>query len=146
MVAVILAGSIIGYGVAVLENSNEEVVELDPNEDTDMPTILEICEDCCDDVSVDPWNQSQLGIKEITWIDETTVYIRAYVSINCAYWIEGAGFRIYNNTINLTYYVGKGSMMAYCNCAHGLSFTLRNLEPGKYNFELEPTFIDHSEE
>jgi hypothetical protein len=113
------------------------------SEDPDDSIVLEFQGDCCDNVNVDPWNQSQLGISEITWIDETTVYVMAYVSTNCAEWIEGAGFYIYNDTIHLVYYVGNGGVMAHCICVHSLSFTLRNLEPKEYKFGLEPMSIDH---
>ena len=105
----------------------------------------------CDLEFIDPYNESQLGVKNITWIDETTVNIRAYISLNCAYWIEGAGFHIHNSTISLSYFVGRqkhgtGILMANCICAASLNFTLSNLEPGEYNFELEPLFNDHPEE
>jgi len=117
---------------------------------TDDPIILEFCDECCNEVYINPWNQSQLGIREITWIDDTTVFVRAHASINCAFWIEGGGFHIHNNTITLTYFVGRslhgsGILMAKCMCGVGLSFTLSNLDSSEYDFELEPIFVDHPE-
>ena len=149
MVAVITSGSV---AFALLDNSNEETNmpntqgtndEQSNTNETDKPIVLKFYENCCGDVDINPYNQSQLGIKEIEWLDETTVYVRAYVTTNCAAWIEGAGFRIDNNTIYLVYYIGMGNIYAACSCAYGLSFTLENLEPGEYNIELEPTLIDH---
>ena len=149
IIFVIISGS---FAYALLDNTDKEIDmpntqgtngEQSNTTKIDRPIILEFINDCCNDVYVDPFNKSQLGIKEITWINETTVNILAYVSTNCAYWIEGAGFHIYNNKISLTYYIGKTDLIAYCICAHGLSFTLSNLEPGEYNFELESTIINH---
>lgn len=106
------------------------------------PIVLDFCEDCCDDENVDPYNTSQLGIQNITWINDTAVNIKAYVSINCAFWIEDVGFHVNEDTIFLTYYVHETPYMARCICAHGLSFTLKGLEKDEYNFELEPIFMD----
>jgi len=125
-----------------IDNFTEEIQE-SKFEDTNSSIILEFHEACCDHESVDPWNKSQLGVKEITWLDNSTVFIQAYVSINCAFFIEGAGFHIYNDTINLVYYVGNEGKLAKCICAHGLIFTLKNFESKEYKFELEYIEISH---
>jgi hypothetical protein len=140
------------YALSGLKTDNESK---NTEKEATESIILEFLEGCCDPESVDPWNQSQLGIKETTWLDNSTVFIQAYVSINCGHWIEGGGFHIHNNTITLTYFVGRSYyiegnnselrayIMADCICDASLSFTLSNLDSNKYNFELEPRFVDH---
>ena len=141
MAILIISGGIVYALFDSLENNAPKV----KTERTNGPFVLEFDNDCCDDVYVEPYNQSQLGIKEIIWLDNSTVSITAFVSINCAAWIEGAGFRIHNNTIYLVYYVGIGPYSAICNCAQGLNFTLKNLDHSDYNFELERTTTEYSE-
>jgi len=153
IIVIAIAVTTIGYSVILsdLKKGNEEFfetekVEEEQNESSES-IILEFLEECCDPESVDPWNESQLGIKEITWLDNSTVFIQAYISINCAFWIEGGGFYVHNNTITLTYYIGQegfkteegleGLVMANCICATGLSFTLSNLNSTDFVFELE---------
>ena len=132
--------------VSFIEDLKKEFID-DESINTSSSIVLEFQGDCCNPESVDPWNESQLGIKEIIWLDNSTVFIQAYVSINCAFWIEGGGFYIHNNTITLVYYVGqegfiteKGTefiVMADCICAAGLSYTLSNLNSTDFVFELE---------
>lgn len=118
---------------------------------------LDFLTDCCiSGGDIDPYNQSHLGIKEINWLDNSTVNIIAYVSLNCGFWIEGGGFNIYNNTITLNYYVGMNYsiserhgteyeyyILANCNCASCLNFTIGNLDLNEYNFTLKKYEIKH---
>lgn len=147
MTAIITASTIIGYSAAKLGKTDKIEYLGDINKESENSSssiVLGFHANCCGDVGFDPYNQSQLGIVEITWIDETTVHVIVYDSLNCAYWIEGAGFYIYNDTIHLVYYVGTTDpWVADCVCPHVLSFTLRNLEPIEYKFESEPVFINH---
>ena len=127
------------------EDTTGDHNDQDSTNETNDGITLEFSIDCCGDSDVDAYNRSQHGIQEVIWIDETTVQIIAGVSINCAAWIEGAGYRIHNNTIVLMYYVGKGPCLTYCSCGHSLRFTLSNLEPGDYEFELESVYNDYSD-
>jgi len=101
-ICTIILGTTAVYSLAISEETakNTKPDELDENlELTDDPIILEFCDECCNEVYINPWNQSQLGIREITWIDDTTVFVRAHASINCAFWIEGGGFHIHYSYI-----------------------------------------------
>ena len=117
---------------------------------------LDFLTDCCDIEQVDPFNESELGIQNITWLNDSTVQITAYVSINCAFWIEGGGFNMYNNSITLNYFVGQNYsidaingteydsyLVANCFCVSYLSYTLSNIESKDYNFTLERYEIKH---
>ena len=153
IIVIAIAVATICYSVIFsdLTKENEEYLETEKvgeeqNESSES-IILEFLGEHCNPESVDPRNESQLGIKEITWLDNSTVFIQANVSINCAFWIEGGGFYVHNNTITLTYYIGQegfkteegleGLVMANCICATGLSFTLSNLNSTDFVFELE---------
>jgi len=157
IIAIALVVSTIGYSVALSNLTTENGKDLEKEKtgeeqnESSESIILEFFEGCCDPESVDPWNESQLGMKKITWLDNSTVTIQAYVSINCAFWIEGGGFHIHNNTITLTYFVGRtlfgeGILMANCICSASISFSLSNLDSEEYTFELEPIYTDYPSE
>ena len=88
--------------------------------------------------SIDPYDQSNLGIKEVKWLDETILEIKAYVSINCMEEIEDGDYRIEGNKIILTYKSPRcKEICAECLCAHELTYKFLNLKRRNYQFELE---------
>lgn len=129
-----------------LYNTNNEILKLtsntqnksSQNESTNGSIILQFnVSECGVGDYADPYNQSQLGIKEVHWLDNTSASIKAYVSLNCDEWVEGPSYYIHNNTIHLTYYVGNHlPLTANCNCVHILRYTFSNLQSENYNFEL----------
>jgi|GEM_PF-1441708 len=93
----------------------------------------------CND-SISPYNQSELGIKETNWLDNETLQIKAYVSINCAEEIVGGDFEINDDKIILMYAsprCGDDFACARCMCAHELVYRLSDLEKKEYSFELK---------
>jgi len=125
--------------------------------DTSDVISLDFITDCCIlGGDIDPYNRSHLGVKEINWLDNSTVNIIAYVSLNCAFWIEGGGFNLYNDIITLNYYVGSNysieerngteyefCILANCICASRLNFTISNLNSKDCNFLLKKHEIKH---
>lgn len=95
--------------------------------------------DC--DPNIDPYNQDNLGVKEINWLDQKTLLVKAFVSINCAEKIEDGSFDIEGNKIILKYRspLCKETCM-YCICAHELTYKFINLDKRDYEFELERLF------
>ncbi len=89
-------------------------------------------------MSISPYNKTNLGIKEIKWLNETTLQVKAYISINCAEDIQGGDYEIEGNQITLKYISPKcKEVCAECMCAHELVFKLFNLEKKDYKFELK---------
>lgn len=110
-----------------VQQSNNELVKLDFSSGP------------CDS-TISAYNQSNLGIKQITWINDTVLEIKAHVSINCAEEIENGGYKIINNKLILKYNSPKCETCAKCICAHELIYEFRNLEKKDYQFELERIF------
>lgn len=92
------------------------------------------------DTTIGPYNQSELGIKETNWLDDKTLHIKAYVSINCAEEITGVDFEINDDKIILVYdspRCGENFTCARCMCAHELTYHFSELEKKEYSFELK---------
>lgn len=111
------------------------------------PTLEFLAGEC--DTSVDAYNKSELGIQETTWLDDNTLFVRTYVSINCAEEIKNiSDFEIKGDNLILEYTVirqkfEEGSyLVADCICAHELNFTIKNIEKKEYNIELNYSFED----
>lgn len=96
---------------------------------------LEFSAGPCDD-TIDPYT-ADLGVKETTWVDDTTLVVTAYVAINCAEEIEGGSFQILGNKIVLQYTSPVCETCTFCLCAHKLVYTFDNLEKDDYTFVLE---------
>jgi hypothetical protein len=102
-------------------------------------TNLEFSYGPCDN-NINPFNQSNLGIQETTWLNESTLQIKSYVSINCEEKIKKGDYTISNNNLILEYNsprCGGFSPCARCMCAHELVYKIKNLEKKEYQFKLE---------
>ena len=85
-----------------------------------------------------PFNSSDLGIKEITWINDTSLQVKAYVNINCAEKIENTDYEIIDGKIVLIYKSPRCKIFcANCFCTHELVYNFTNLEKKDYQFELK---------
>ena len=95
--------------------------------------------DC--DGSVDPYNESKLGIQEVNWINDFTLEIIADVSVNCAEEIQSGDYEKEASKITLKYLVPDcfehGDGCAECLCGHRIIFTFFNVENKEYEFELK---------
>ena len=89
----------------------------------------------CDE-TIDPYT-SNLGVKDVTWIDDTTLEVTAYVNINCAEEIKGGSFEIYGSRIVLVYNSPQCETCTFCLCAHKLTYRFTDLEKEEYIFELK---------
>ncbi len=100
-------------------------------------TVMEFSSGPCDP-DISPCDSSELGIKQITWINETTLKVKAYVSINCAEEIESGNYEITNDKIILIYKSPRcKDVCANCLCAHELVYNFTNLKRKDYQFELK---------
>lgn len=81
--------------------------------------------------------QSDLGIQEIKWLDDTTLQVKACVRINCGEKIEGGDYEMIGNKIILSYKSPLCKELCMdCMCDHGLTYKFTNLEKKDYQFEL----------
>ncbi len=77
-------------------------------------------------------------LKKITWIDETTLKVKAYVSINYAEEIESGNYEITNDKIILIYKSPRcKDVCAHCLCVHELVYNFTNLKRKDYQFGLK---------
>jgi len=80
---------------------------------------------------INPFNysDSELGVQDIEWIDNTTVKVTAAVITNCGLIIRGGDFSISNGDLMLTCDVYNPHPGAYtdCNCGFELTYTLYNM-------------------
>ena len=101
------------------------------------------------DGSVDPYNESKLGIQEVNWINEFTLEVIADVSVNCAEEILSGNFEKEGSKITLKYYVPDcfehGDGCAECLCGHRIICTFFNIENAEYEFELEEVNVSRTE-
>jgi len=83
------------------------------------------------------FNQSEIGINETLWLNNNSLYVKAYILINCGEIIENGSFQIINNTINL-YYISPECVKECMDCMCGvvLYFNFTNLEKKDYKYRL----------
>ena len=96
---------------------------------------LEFTAGPCDE-TIDPL-ETDLGIQETTWVDDTTLVVTVLVGINCAEEIESGSFKLLGNKIILQYTSPKCETCTFCLCTHELVYTFTDLEKDDYQFELE---------
>jgi len=110
--------------------------EFNPCPNASSP-VLEFSFGECDQ-SISPYNTEEHGIKETKWIDNTTLEVKAIVSINCAEEIESGDFEIVGKNIVLVYKSPLcEEICADCMCAHEIKYNFSNLEKKDYTFELK---------
>ena len=85
---------------------------------------------------LDPYGKEE-GVQETTWLDNTTLEVKAYVIINCAEEIESGSYELVNDTIILRYICPKCEECAKCLCGYELTYTFTHLEQKEYQFEIE---------
>ncbi|MEM4703351.1 MAG: hypothetical protein QXP53_02615 [Candidatus Pacearchaeota archaeon] len=92
----------------------------------------------CDE-SVNVYNQSELGIKRVTWLDNNTLLVEVYIRLVCACEnVTKGDYEINGTKIVLKYKVDAVSdVCATCMCVHKLDYKFTNLEKKDYQFELE---------
>lgn len=89
----------------------------------------------CDE-KIDPYDPSNLGVKEVSWVDEATLVVTVYVSVNCAEKIESGDYEIVNGKIILKYTAPRCEVCTTCNCARVLTYEFSNLPRKEYQFEV----------
>ena len=92
------------------------------------------------DASVDPYDQTSMGVKDVSWINDKTLQVTANVSLNCAENIGNGGYEVSGNKIILKYKSPTCETCAKCMCSHKLTYRLINLEKKDYTFELKRTY------
>jgi hypothetical protein len=81
-------------------------------------------------------DKAQQGIREINWLNDTTIQINAVVSINCANKIKGGDYNQDGNDLALKYKTSWSYFMASCMCAHELNYKISNIERKDYNITI----------
>ncbi|RLF57567.1 MAG: hypothetical protein DRN27_07530 [Thermoplasmata archaeon] len=75
-------------------------------------------------------------INRTIWIDNSSLNILAYVTINCADSLIEGSYRIINETLLLYYTIQSSPFNAKCMCTHILYYNFTNLEKRDYQFRL----------
>jgi hypothetical protein len=96
----------------------------------------------CDDTTLPglTW-QPDPGIQEVTWLDNTTLQVKAYSIIECLYRSNSitGDYTISGDNILLTYSLPpvQGTAELYqCVCSRQLTYTFYNIPKKDYSFEL----------
>jgi hypothetical protein len=99
------------------------------------PVEMEFSVGECD---LDPYGEEE-GVRDVTWLDDTTLEIKVYVIINCAEEIEDGNYELVNNKIILKYISPECEVeeCVKCLCGFELTYTFTNLENKDYIFEVE---------
>ena len=80
---------------------------------------------------------TDLGVKNVEWLDDTTMVVTVLVNINCGEEIEGGDFKIYGNNVILIYDCPQCETCTFCYCVHEMTYRFTNIEKQDYTFELE---------
>ena len=110
---------------------------VDPQTDKQYPSLpkLEFSFRDCDQF-VGTETRGKLGVDEIQWLDNTTLLVKAFVSINCAEKMTSGSFEISGDTVTLKYHHTKCTECTSCECIHELTYRFTNLGRGDYQFKL----------
>ncbi|MGD2247196.1 MAG: hypothetical protein PVF58_02235 [Candidatus Methanofastidiosia archaeon] len=95
---------------------------------------LEFSATLCDE-SIDPYDQSNLGIKNVAW-DGHTLVITGNVAVNCADEILRGYYKITDDTIVLYYEYLECEHCTFCVCIRTLHYTIHNIEKKDYSIEI----------
>lgn len=90
---------------------------------------------CSKDIS--GFDMDKMGIKEVTWKDNTTLSVKAYVTTYCAgATISYPNYKIEKNNLTLEYTIINEDTHAKCMCARELNYTITDLPKEDYNVLL----------
>jgi len=120
--------------------TTNETKKISPtSKDEECKLVLFIPDENC---SADPYNSSDLGVKEINWLNDTVLLVSANVGINCAFEIGNASIKLENGTLKLEYEVIRyGDLMAKCSCSQKITYIISELDKDDYEIELVPIDI-----
>ena len=86
---------------------------------------------------LNPYNFSQMGIKNVTWFENDTLKVTVHESINCAYSIANISYEFNNKSLILSYdVVITPDEVAMCNCLSEIIYIFTDLERNDYNISL----------
>jgi hypothetical protein len=85
---------------------------------------------------ISPYKESDLGIKEVDWLNRRTLKVKAYVSINCGEEIAGGNYKLTGKQLLLQYNIPKCTVCMKCMCARELMYEFQNLPKANYSYEL----------
>ena len=89
-------------------------------------------------VTLFTFNESETGINETNWIDDTTLNVKANVLINCGEEIINGSYQLVNDTITLNYIAPECNPENCMDCMCGvvLFYNFTNLHKKNYTFRL----------
>lgn len=80
------------------------------------------------------YDKEKLGIREVNWINNTTLSVKAYVSTYCGgVTISYPSYKIEGNNIVFGYTLIRGRILTKCLCTRELEYTIYNLTKDEYN-------------
>lgn len=91
---------------------------------------------CNEDVSA--YDHNDLGIKEVTWLNDSTIFVKAHISTFCGGEnISFPSYRISDNTLILKYTRVKENAITKCSCAKEINYTIHDIPNSNYEVRLE---------
>ena len=96
----------------------------------------ELSASACQDSTAD-----KIGVKDSKWIDEKTLEVKAFITMNCAEAINGFGFTVSDTGIALTCNIPKCKTCTdKCLCMQELTYKFSNIKSKKtYTYTLNKT-------
>ena len=79
-------------------------------------------------------------LNESTWLGEKTLFVKAYVGINCAEKVDWGSYAVEGSNLILSYKVPAcypTKPCAECSCAVELDYKITNLEKKDYNITFK---------
>jgi len=98
---------------------------------------MEFTASACDD-SIDAYDDEQLGVTNINWVDNVTLELTAIISLNCEENVSfGLHYRQEDNKLSLSYNAPAcRDNCAKCNCAHEIKYRIKGIEKKDYDIKL----------
>ena len=114
---------------------------LDMNSDDGI--LLEFTSSECD---LNPYNNSELGVKNVTWKDNSTLQINAVVSIICNFKIKSGDYRIKDTNVTLLcdIYNPTPGGFAECLCTFELTYVFYNITEQDYEIGFGQTSKEYT--
>jgi hypothetical protein len=137
----VLSGCSIQDGISDVNDTDlndSDLIDIDVNDTIEEPEDIEFTFESSEcNTSIDPYNESNLGITKTIWFGEDILEIEAHVSINCAEEILGGDYEIDESKIILEYNHTSCTVCTTCNCVHNLTYKFENIAKKEYEFVIE---------
>lgn len=105
---------------------------------SDDGILLDFTSSECD---LNPYNNSELGVKNVTWKDNSTLQINTVIGIGCNLKIKEGDYVIENNNVTLLCDIYNPTSQAFteCFCTFELTYVFYNITKQDYQIGFGQT-------